>query len=148
MQHTPYGYDIVGGRAVVNEEQAAIIKKTCENYLAGMSFDKAAREAGLKMVHCQVKRMLLNLKYLGDGFYPPILERETVAEIEAERIKREKALGHSRWRKDNQAVRVYKDFCVPEITEMYRDPIRQAEYAYSLISEKAESSVDRKKVDV
>lgn len=33
MKHTPYGYDIVGGKAVVNEKQAAIIRKICENYL-------------------------------------------------------------------------------------------------------------------
>ena len=37
MKHTPYGYDIVGGVAVVNEEQAAVIRQICENYLSGMS---------------------------------------------------------------------------------------------------------------
>lgn len=31
MEHTPYGYDIIGGRAVINEEQAAVIRKVCEN---------------------------------------------------------------------------------------------------------------------
>ena len=143
MQHTPYGYDIVGGRAVVNVEQAEVIRKTCENYLAGMSFDKAAREAGLLIVHSQVKRMLLNPKYLGDGFYPPILTEETVAGIEAERKKREKAYGRGRWKKGSREVRVYNDFTGPEIVEKYSDPVRQAEYAYSLISEK----VDRKEVD-
>ena len=32
MKHTPYGYDIVGGAAVINEEQAANLRKLCENY--------------------------------------------------------------------------------------------------------------------
>ena len=29
MKHTPYGYDIVGGAAVINEEQAANLRKLC-----------------------------------------------------------------------------------------------------------------------
>ena len=31
MQHTPYGYDIIGGKAVVNEEQASNIHKICDD---------------------------------------------------------------------------------------------------------------------
>lgn len=38
MKHTPYGYDIVGGAAVINEEQAANLRKLCENYLSGICF--------------------------------------------------------------------------------------------------------------
>ena len=47
MKHTPYGYDIVGGTAVINEEQAAAIRQTCENYLSGMSMTQAALTAGI-----------------------------------------------------------------------------------------------------
>lgn len=35
MKHTPYGYRIIGGKAVVNEEEAEIIRKICDNYLSG-----------------------------------------------------------------------------------------------------------------
>ena len=62
MQHTPYGYDIIGGRAVINEEQAANIRELCKNYLAGMSFKNAAAAIGLNMSHCGVKRMMLNAR--------------------------------------------------------------------------------------
>ena len=50
MEHTPYGYDIIGGRAVINEGQAANIRQICENYLSGMSFKNAAAAVGLARV--------------------------------------------------------------------------------------------------
>ena len=55
MKHTPYGYDIVGGAAVINEEQAANLRRLCENYLSGMSFVQAAKDAGLGMKHSGVR---------------------------------------------------------------------------------------------
>ena len=58
MEHTPYGYDIIGGRAVINEGQAANIQQICENYLSGMSFKNAAAAVGLTMSHCGVKRLM------------------------------------------------------------------------------------------
>ncbi len=134
MQHTPYGYEIVSGKAVVNEEQAAQIRKICENYLSGMSFIAAAANVGLTMSHCQVKRMIQNERYLGDSFYPAILTEETARQIEQERIRREKALGRDRRRKKKvEQAKVYTDFSIPRVPKKYEDPIRQAEYAYSLI---------------
>ena len=134
MQHTPYGYEIVSGKAVVNEEQAAQIRKICENYLSGMSFIAAAANVGLTMSHCQVKRMIQNERYLGDSFYPAILTEETARQIERERIRREKALGRDRRRKKKvEQAKVYTDFSIPRVPKKYEDPIRQAEYAYSLI---------------
>lgn len=134
MQHTPYGYEIVSGKAVVNEEQAAQIRKICENYLSGRSFIAAAANVGLTMSHCQVKRMIQNERYLGDSFYPAILTEETARQIEQERIRREKALGRDRRRKKKvEQAKVYTDFSIPRVPKKYEDPIRQAEYAYSLI---------------
>ncbi|KXB41128.1 serine integrase family protein [Amygdalobacter nucleatus] len=134
MEHTPYGYDIIGGRAVVNEKQAAVIRRICENYLSGMSFIKAAASVGLTMSHCGVKRLIQNERYLGDGFYPPMLTKEMADRVEAERIRREKALGRNRNKgKGAPKGTVYTKFSAPKITLKYEDPVRQAEYAYSLI---------------
>jgi hypothetical protein len=134
MQHTPYGYDIIGGRAVINEEQTANIREMCKNYLSGMSFKNAAAAVGLNMSHCGVKRMMLNARYLGDEFYPAILTEETVRQVEAERTRREKALGRDR-RKGKGAPKgvYYTGFSAPKITMKYKDPVAQAEYAYSRI---------------
>lgn len=134
MQHTPYGYDIVGGKAVVNEEQASKIHKMCENYLNGMSFMSAAADVGLTLSHCGVKRMIQNKKLLGDSFYPAILTEETARQIEEERKRREKALGRDRrGRKKVEKAKGHTAFSLSRVPIKYDNPIRQAEYAYSLI---------------
>lgn len=134
MEHTPYGYDIIDGRAVINEEQAVTIRQICENYLSGMSFKNAAAAAGLTMSHCGVKRLMLNDRYLGDSFYPAILTKETAQRVEKERLRREKALGRDRRKgKGDPKGIIYIGFSSPKIPLKYEDPVRQAEYAYSQI---------------
>lgn len=138
MEHTPYGYDIIDGRAVVNDERAANIRRTCENYLSGMSFVRAAAAVGLVMSHCGVKQMMMNKRYLGDGFYPAILTKELIDRIEAERIRRAKVLGCDRHKKKGILKgRAYTKFSAPKIMMKYDEPIQQAEYAYSLIRNEA-----------
>ena len=51
MGHTPYGYRIENGCAVINEDEAAKIRNLYENYLAGMAQSKAAIEAGIEAYH-------------------------------------------------------------------------------------------------
>lgn len=134
MQHTPYGYDIVDGRAVINPEKAETLKKVIKNYLSGMAFTAAAADAGLTMSHCGVKRLIQNERYLGDSFYPAIITEETARAIEEERLRREKALGRqNRPKKEQSTVPVGKRFMIPAIEPKYEDPVLQAEYAYSLI---------------
>ena len=134
MVHTPYGYRIVGGKAVIDEEQAANIRKMCEDYLAGKALIKVAATVGLSMSHSQVKRLLQNPRYLGDEFYPAILSEDITQKIEAERARREKALGRD-GRKKRAAPTgvVITKFSAPKIMVKYKDPVRQAEYAYSMI---------------
>ena len=100
MKHTPYGYDIMGGAAVINEEQAAVIRQICENYLSGMSFVQAARVAGINMNHSGVKRLMLNPRYLGDDFYPAILTPEIAQAVEAERQRRDALYKGTRYTKE------------------------------------------------
>lgn len=134
MQHTPYGYEIVTGKLVVDEEKAAQIRKICENYLSGMSFIAAAADVGLTMSHCQVKRMIQNKRYLGDSYYPAILTEKTARRIEEERIRREKVLGRERKSKKKvEQPKICTNFSISRVQKKYEDPIRQAEYAYSLI---------------
>lgn len=134
MEHTPYGYEIIGGAAVINEEQAARLRRICGNYLSGMSFINAAAAEGIAKSHCGVKRMIQNPRYLGDGFYPAILDEETVRKVEAERVRREKALGRDRRKgKGAPAGTVFTEFSSPKTDLKYGDPIAQAEYAYRII---------------
>ena len=140
MQHTPYGYEIIGGKAVIDEEKAGQIRKICENYLSGMSFIAAAEDVGLIMSHCGVKRMIQNERYLGDEFYPAILTKEVTENVEKERLRREKMLGRNdRPGKALPEAKVCTCFRVLKITQKYKDPIRQAEYAYSQIRNEVSS---------
>nr|WP_270850915.1 integrase [Lactobacillus delbrueckii] len=93
MGHKPYGYRIENGKAVIDEEVAAKIKKLYEAYLAGASFQSAANEAGIEVKHCGAKRMMANRHYLGDDFYPAIIDKDTFDKAEAEKQRRAEALG-------------------------------------------------------
>lgn len=100
----------------------------------------AAEDAGLSMSHCGVKRMIQNERYLGDEFYPAILTRETADQIEKERMRREKMLGRNdRAKKSLHEAKVYTGFTALKIVQKYKDPIRQAEYAYSQIRNEVSS---------
>lgn len=47
MQHTPYGYEIVDGKVIVDEEKAEQIRKICENYLGGCPSRQQRKMSGL-----------------------------------------------------------------------------------------------------
>lgn len=135
MKHTPYGYDIVGGAAVINEEQAANLRKLCENYLSGMSFVQAAKDVGLEMKHSGVKRLMQNPRYLGDDFYPAILTVEIAQAVEAERLRRDALYKGTRYTKEAVTTVIPTRFSMKRTAPKYQDPIKQAEYAYSQIKE-------------
>ena len=96
MGHTPYGYRIDNGQAVIDEEQAAAVRKLLESYLGGMGFAAAVEAAGLHVTHTQAKRMLTNEKYLGTDYYPAIITKEEMEAVIAEKDKRARALGRIR----------------------------------------------------
>ena len=133
MKHTPYGYDIMDGAAVINEEQAAVIRQICENYLSGMSFVQAARAAGINMNHSGVKRLMLNPRYLGDDFYPAILTPEIAQAVEAERQRRDALYQGERYTREEVQIAIPTSFTMRKLSTRYKDPIKHAEYAYSLI---------------
>ena len=135
MKHTPYGYDLVGGAAVINEEQAANLRKLCENYLSGMSFVQAAKDVGLGMKHSGVKKLMLNPRYLGDDFYPAILTAEIAQAVEAERLRRDALYKGTRYTKEAVTTVIPTRFAMKRTAPKFRDPIKQAEYAYSQIKE-------------
>lgn len=132
MKHTPYGYEIIGGKAVINEEQADIIRKLCENYLSGMSFKGAAKAVGLDITHGRAKQIMQNKRYLGDDFYPPILTEETVKAIETERLKREVSYKGVRYTRKVE-IKIPTQFNMKKPVQNFIDPVKQAEYVYSLM---------------
>ena len=53
--HTPFGYRIQNGIAVVCKEEVRQIKQIYKGYLSGMSYMDAAEQVGLHMNHGSVK---------------------------------------------------------------------------------------------
>ena len=93
MAHMPYGYRIENGIAVIDEEKAEKVRNLYKGYLSGLSLTVAAKTAGIDAYHGTAGRMLRNERYLGDDYYPAIIDKETYEKAEAERVKRAKKLG-------------------------------------------------------
>ena len=133
MSHTPFGYRIRKGKAVIDEPAAEKIRQLYKNYLTGMSLENAAKEAGIETYHGTVKRMMENRHYLGDDFYPAIIDVNTFTEATLERQRRMKALGRTDRIKPAIQKTAPTNFRFGEVAAYYDDPVSQAEYLYSLI---------------
>jgi hypothetical protein len=133
MGHTPYGYRIENGKAIIDEQAAEQIKTLFQSYLTGDSLAMAAKKADIKSFHAGIGRMLQNKRYLGDEYYPAIIGPDMFAAAEAERMKRVEKLGRIRDLKEETAMVFPTAFYIKEATRQYDDPFQQAEYAYSLI---------------
>lgn len=133
MAHTPYGYRIVDGKAVIDEEQAANVQAIFMDYLSGTALTVAAAKVGLKMYHGSVGRLLRNRHYLGDEFYPAIIDQDTFDAVEEKRMEKARGLGRVRELEEPPKPECPTLFHMPKVTQKYDDPFKQAEYAYSLI---------------
>ncbi|MFD1403762.1 recombinase [Robinsoniella peoriensis] len=133
MGHTPFGYRIENGKAIVNEEQAAQIRTLYEGYLGGLALMEAAKAAGLKLYHGSAKRMMQNRHYLGDDYYPAIISQDIFDAAIDEQQKRAKVLGRVFEPKEAEATLPAMQFTIGRVTQKYEDPFKQAEYAYGLI---------------
>ena len=133
-----YGYKIVDGRAVVDRAAQKRIQLLFQNYLSGMSLSKAAEEVGIHISHGMVAKLLSNQHYLGDSFYPQLIDKSTFEKAAVERKHRAEKLGRTNLKKPKIQKAVPTVFTLAKIEEYYDDPARQAEYLYSLIQENNE----------
>jgi hypothetical protein len=133
MGHTPYGYRIQNGKAMIDNEAAERIKTLFQSYLSGDSLDTAAKKAGIQSFHAGIGKMLRNARYLGDEYYPAIIDPETFAAAQAERIKRAEMLSRIYEPKAKAEVVFPTAFRINDVTQQFDNPFQQAEYAYSLI---------------
>ena len=100
MGHTPYGYRIENGKAVIDESAAEQVRMLYKNYLSGLSLVNATKFAGLNLQHSSAKRMMRNKHYLGDDFYPAIIDKESFIAVEEELSKRSAVLGRNNRKPD------------------------------------------------
>lgn len=108
-------------------------------YLSGLALVPAAEAAGLTLFHSGAKRMLQNEHYLGDDFYPAIIDSETFSKVAEERNRRAGALGRIRERRTPPPCEAETAFIIGKVTHRYDDPFKQAAYIYSLIESEVQN---------
>ena len=133
MGHTPFGYKIENGIAVIDQPAADKLRQLYKNYLSGMSLSKAAATAGIKTYHGTAKRLMETVHYLGDSFYPAIIDKGTYQKAQEERKRRATALGRNNKQTQMKKLQISTRFHMGEVTALYDNPVKQAEYLYSLI---------------
>lgn len=133
MSHTPYGYRIENGQAVIDEAAAATIRELYKNYLSGMALSDAAKKAELETYHGTAKRIILNKHYLGDSFYPAIVDQGTFDAVPIELEKRAGRLGRLELKRTPRAQFIPTDFLMGQAEQELPNPLKRAEYLYSLI---------------
>ena len=138
MTHIPHGYRIEDGKAVIDETAAGQVKELFEGYNSGLALTVAAEKAGLKLYHASAKRMLQNERYVGDDYYPAIVDSDIFNKANNEIRRRALALGRIKEYKEPLPPIPQTRFKMGRQTKFFDDPFAQAEYMYSLI----ESEVD------
>ncbi len=133
MGHTPFGYRIENGVAVIEDLAAEQIQSLYKAYLSGDALKTAANKVGIDAFHAGIGKILKNRHYLGDDYYPAIIDPDTFAAVQEERFRRASALGRIREPKEDKAAIYPTNFHIIEGTQVYDDPFAQAAYAYSLI---------------
>lgn len=129
----PLGYKIEKGKAVIDEIQAEQIRGIYAGYISGLSYIEAAKAAGVMIRHTGVRNILMNKRYLGDDYYPAIIDQETFERAEAERISRQTKSGKLFIDTQTKEKVLATKFYMPRLEKKFEDPFKQAEYIYSLI---------------
>lgn len=132
MGHTPYGYRIEDGIAVIDQEAAGKLRKLYENYISGMSLKAAAAKAGIETYHGTAKRLMITRHYLGDDFYPAIIDEEIFHKAQEE-LSQRAALCRMNRDTQKKTLKTPTLFTIREIEKHFANPAAQAEYMYSLI---------------
>jgi len=115
------------------------VRTLFSGYLSGLALVPAAEAAGLTLFHGGAKRMLQNEHYLGDDFYPAIIDSETFSKVAEERNRRARALGRIRERTIPPPSKAETAFIIGKVTHRYDDPFKQAAYIYSLIESEVQN---------
>lgn len=99
----PIGYCVKNGKADIEPKTAALVHEIFESYLQGMSMLKIAKlltERGALNAsqkpswnHGGVGNILDNRRYLGDGFYPPLIEQHIFEQVQQRRKQQAAATG-------------------------------------------------------
>jgi len=135
MAHTPFGYEIVDGKIEIHAREAEQLNLLIQSYLSGKSLANAAKDSGINRSHGGITRMLTDERYLGNEIFPRLISKEQFDQLKEERFKRAKKLGRLNRTKAEETFTPSFTFTIGKVEGKYDNPIKQAEYVYSLIKE-------------
>lgn len=105
QRHTPLGYRIQNGKAEIEPEAAGLVREIFTAYLGGTSTYRIAKDFTQRGIlnashkpswnHGSIGKILENQKYLGDDFYPSLIERSIFEQVQDRRKQRVKDLGRA-----------------------------------------------------
>ena len=96
MSHIPYGNEVKDGKIFIVEEAADKVRQIFQNYVSGMSLTESAKTAGHPITHSMVKQLLQRKCYIGDSFYPKIVDENLFCRVQIELQKRQKSTRKTR----------------------------------------------------
>ena len=133
----PYGYDIIDGKAYINQEQAEQLKLYFRRYLEGLSMSAAAEEARLPCSATTFPHFFKRKEYIGTDYYPPIITAEYQKQLIDEWEKRKSENPRQSKPCPKKGVRIYTDFRIAGTAGNEEDdPVTYAAVLYQRIRPK------------
>ena len=135
MTHTPYGYKIEKGQAVIDESIAEKVRQLFIEFLNCGSMRAAAVKVGIDKTHSVIGRLLRNEVYLGDEYYPQLIDDELFQKVQEQRNSNARSQNRIRDYIKQTPVAENIQYRIGNVQQRYENPYQQAEYAYGLIEE-------------
>lgn len=132
MARVYYGYQMVKGKIIIRQEEAACLVDLYENYLEGNSLTAAGKIAGIDKPHAPLGRLLKNEVYVGTAVYPMIINQDTFQRVQKERQQRSKRLGRN-FELVKDKIIIVNTFKWREEATDALNPFERAEKFYQLI---------------
>ena len=114
-------------------------------YLKGDSIQLSGEKAGIPLSISALGYILKRRAYVGDGYYPPIIDQETYDKVQAERQERYEKLGcftsnnsipafpvHDQFRLETESEKHWMEW-PQEAKEAMIEPARKAAYIYTRV---------------
>ncbi|MGL4790504.1 MAG: recombinase family protein, partial [Anaerotignaceae bacterium] len=153
----PMGYKMVDGKIEIDNEKAKVVKRIFKDYQSGMSLIKIAstlKEERVKnannktnWTHGAIGRILENVKYMGDYFYPPLIKKEQYEMVQEMRKAKENQLGRTMQLNamKNRSMFLDKIIC-GECGEPYRKYVEHSGKSYEKVKWKCKKYIYKNKV--
>lgn len=105
QRHMPIGYKLLDGKIQLDAPKADAVKQIFQEYASGESLMRIAEKLASRgflnannqpnWYHGTVSRILENVKYQGDGFFPRLIDSELFEIVQNRRKEQSKKLGRN-----------------------------------------------------